>query len=185
MSRHTQTASHWGVYNVETSRDGSIGSVTPFACDQRNDYLKRNAADKSNRGGEFFGPVIWEAALTPIEQELRRVRAGFGNESFYGGSYGWASAGRLHHLPSVLKRFLELIGGYVDKLSNHSFGAAAGIVPQVLRRSDAFALVTLWPEVAAHTKLVAMSGGILRTRRSTRVVQHCTTLQLGRSTHES
>jgi hypothetical protein len=34
MSRYTQTASHWGVSNVETFRDGSIGSATPFIFDQ-------------------------------------------------------------------------------------------------------------------------------------------------------
>jgi biotin/methionine sulfoxide reductase len=183
MARMTQTASHWGVYNVETSEQGAIERVLPFAHDRwppslidalpeivrsplridqpyiRKSYLEGCSSRPHNRGGEPFVAVDWGTALDLIEKELRRVKAKFGNQAIYGGSYGWASAGRLHHSPSVLKRFLGLFGGYVDKLGNHSFGAALGIMPYVLGRQDVPALVTPWSEIIANTKLVVMFGG--------------------------
>jgi biotin/methionine sulfoxide reductase len=183
MKTTTQTASHWGVYGVETTDGGDIVGVSPFAHDPwpprlieslpemvrsdlridrphvREGYLRHRGAGPHNRGGEPFVPVDWKTALDLIEQELLRVKTEFGNEAIYGGSYGWASAGRLHHSPSVLKRFLGLFGGYVDKLGNHSFGAALGIMPYVLGRADVPAMVTPWPEIVANSKLVVMFGG--------------------------
>jgi biotin/methionine sulfoxide reductase len=111
------------------------------------------------RGGEPFVPVSWDEALDLIAGELQRIRDKYGNESIYGGSYGWASAGRLHHSPSVLKRFLGLFGGYTDKRGNHSFGAALHITPYVIGRSDITELVVSWADVVAHTTLVVMFGG--------------------------
>jgi biotin/methionine sulfoxide reductase len=183
VTKITQTASHWGVYSVETTEHGAIGRVLPFAQDRsppslihglpeivrsplridqpyvRRGYLERSSSAPHNRGGEPFVPVHWDTALDLVEAELRRVKDEFGNEAIYGGSYGWASAGRLHHSPSVLKRFLGLFGGYVDKLGNHSFGAALGIMPYVLGRPDVPALVAPWSEIVANTKLFVMFGG--------------------------
>ncbi len=104
-------------------------------------------------------PASWEQALSLAAEALAGVKAEHGNEAIYGGSYGWASAGRLHHGPSVLKRFLGLHGGYVDKRGNHSFGAALGIMPYILGRSDITQLVPSWPEVAGSTQLMVMFGG--------------------------
>ena len=103
--------------------------------------------------------VTWKTALDLVEQALRATKENFGNEAIYGGSYGWASAGRLHHAPSLLKRFLGLHGGYVDKSGNHSFGAALGIVPHVLGRSDITSLVTPWDTLVGHSDLIVLFGG--------------------------
>ena len=46
------------------------------------------------RGDEPFVPVSWDIALGLLSGELRRVYRGHGAEAVYGGSYGWASAGR-------------------------------------------------------------------------------------------
>ena len=115
----TQTASHWGVYNVETDEAGAILNVHPFEGDRepsvlirglqsmvrsslridqpyvRQGYL-RNPGSKGphNRGGEPFVPVSWDRALDLVADEFRRVKTEHGNEAIYGGSYGWASAGR-------------------------------------------------------------------------------------------
>ena len=181
-NRFTQTASHWGVYNVETDECGDIVGGSPFEGDShppaylfglpeivrgtlridqpyiREGYLR--AREKSrNRGGDSFVPVSWDHALRVVAEALSRVKSEFGNEAIYGGSYGWASAGRLHHGPSVLKRFLGLHGGYVDKRGNHSFGAALGIMPYVIGRSDITEQVASWPEVISSTKLMVMFGG--------------------------
>ena len=178
-----QTASHWGVYSVRTDRDGAIVDTAPFARDRnptplmnglpgivrdslridqpyiREGFLRRRASAKGERGAESFVAVGWDAALEIVESELRRVKAEHGNEAIYGGSYGWASAGRLHHAPSVLKRFLGLHGGYVDKLGNHSYGAALHIMPYVLGRGDIAHLTVPWPSIVENTRLVVMFGG--------------------------
>lgn len=180
--RFVQTASHWGVYNVETDLTGEIRGVSPFKADPypatylqslaelvrsplridqpyvREGFLRGKQGTR-NRGGDRFVPVTWDHALRLVAEELRRVKADFGCEAIYGGSYGWASAGRLHHGPSVLKRLLGLHGGYVDKRGNHSFGAALGIMPYVLGRSDITDLCLSWDEVVSSTELVVLFGG--------------------------
>ena len=61
---------------------------------------------------------------TPWPRRLRGCASGFGNTAILGGSYGWSSAGRVHHARSLLRRFLFLGGGCVDQVGNYSFGAA-------------------------------------------------------------
>ncbi|TCK33387.1 biotin/methionine sulfoxide reductase [Paraburkholderia sp. BL8N3] len=177
-----QTASHWGVYNVDLA-DGEIVGVHPFAQDPeppallqalpemvrsplridqphvRAGYLRNRESSREGRGAEPFVPVKWDTAIQLIEEGLRKVRSEFGNEAIYGGSYGWASAGRLHHSPSVLKRFLGLFGGYVDKRGNHSFGAAMHIAPYVVGAADVRSLVMPWSAIVENTELVVMFGG--------------------------
>jgi biotin/methionine sulfoxide reductase len=182
MKKMTQTASHWGVFNVETA-NGEILGTTLFSRDTRpasyvgslpetvrhelrierlhvrESYLRHREKAPRNRGSEAFVPVSWEVALDLIEDELRRVKDRYGNEAIYGGSYGWASAGRLHHSPSVLKRFLGLRGGYVDKAGNHSFGAARHIMPYVIGDGDIPSQSVPFAEMIEHTKLFIMFGG--------------------------
>ncbi|RJQ67524.1 Asp-tRNA(Asn)/Glu-tRNA(Gln) amidotransferase GatCAB subunit C [Pseudonocardiaceae bacterium YIM PH 21723] len=183
MSKFTQTASHWGVYRVETDEAGGILSTTgvPFDADPspiqaslpavvrdplridrpyvREGYLRSRGASRADRGAEPFVPVDWDTALDLVTEALQDTRQRLGNESIYGGSYGWASAGRLHHTQSTMKRFLGLFGGFVDRIGNHSFGAALGIMPYVLGRSDIYGLAVRWPEVVAHTRLMVLIGG--------------------------
>src|SRR5262249_31681626 len=125
----------------------------------REGFLRARGLSRQQRGAEAFVPVGWDQALDLVATEIRRVKAEFGNESIYGGSYGWASAGRFHHSPSVLKRFLGLAGGYVDKLGNHSFGAALHIMPYVIGRSDIAHQATPWPLIIENTRLMVMFGG--------------------------
>jgi biotin/methionine sulfoxide reductase len=182
-SKITQTASHWGVYRVATSASGQLLETIPLARDPdppsmlcglpeiarselrigephvREGYLRRREKSRQQRGADPFVAVGWDTALDLVESELRRVRERYGNAAIYGGSYGWASAGRLHHSPSVLKRFLGLHGGYVDKLGNHSFGAALHIMPHVIGRADIPHLAVPWPAIVDHTRLVVMFGG--------------------------
>ena len=183
-TRSTQTASHWGVYRVVTDRDtGEVVSTdgVPFDRDPspiqaalpevvrdrmridqpyvREGYLRSGAAGRRRRGGEGLVPVSWDQALDLVCTALLEARERGGNESIDGGSYGWASAGRLHHSPSVLKRFLGLFGGYTDKSGNHSFGAALGVMPYILGRTDITRLVVPWPELVAGTRLLVMFGG--------------------------
>jgi biotin/methionine sulfoxide reductase len=183
MTTSRQTASHWGVYNVVVDASGAIETSTPHARDAnpgafhaalpelvrsplridkpyvRESFLRERGKSRDRRGRDAFVELSWTAALALVKDEILRVKDSFGNEAIYGGSYGWASAGRLHHSPSVLKRFLGLNGGYVDKLGNHSFGAALHIAPYVIGRSDISKLSMAWPLIVANTRLIVMFGG--------------------------
>ena len=180
----TQTASHWGVYRVETDdATNEIVATTGVAYDPdpspiqaslpevvrhrtridrpyvREGYLRSRGASRADRGAESFVAISWDRAVALVTEALLDARERHGNESIYGGSYGWASAGRFHHAPSVLKRFLGLFGGYTDKSGNHSFGAALGVMPYILGHTDITGLVVRWPELVAHTRLLVMFGG--------------------------
>src|SRR5438093_11499013 len=119
--RWVQTASHWGVYDVQTV-DGIVHGARAAAWDEdpspimhglpavvqgslrvREPYVRRGylrhgpGKTSSDRGRDSYVRVSWDRALDLIQNEINRIKADFGNESIYGGSYGWASAGRLHH----------------------------------------------------------------------------------------
>src|SRR5262245_36438084 len=122
--RLVRTASHWGAFWAKV-RDGRVVGAEPFEKDEnpsplahsqaaavydksridrphvRKGFLDHGAASgRSRRGAEPFVPVDWEAALALTASELARVKAAHGNASIFAGSYGWSSAGRLHHAKS-------------------------------------------------------------------------------------
>jgi biotin/methionine sulfoxide reductase len=178
-----QTASHWGVAELTFDAAGGIDAVLPSPLDPnpspliaglpevvrgalridcpyvRESYLRHGPRRASPRGSDGYVAVSWGTALDLVERAMRDTKERFGNEAIYGGSYGWASAGRLHHAPSLLKRFLGLYGGFVDKSGNHSFGAALGIMPYILGRSDITSLVTCWDTLIGHCDLIVLFGG--------------------------
>ncbi len=183
VSSFIQTASHWGVYDVALDADGGA-RVRAAALDPapsrlihglpaivrgalriarpavREGYLRRGpGATSADRGRERFVEVSWDEALDLVAAELRRVRGEHGHEAVYGGSYGWASAGRMHNAPLLVKRFLGLGGGFTDKLGNHSFGAAMTIMPYVVGRGDVPNLASDWRAIVGHTELFVMFGG--------------------------
>ena len=89
------------------------------------------------------------------------MRAEHGNESIYGGSYGWASAGRFHHAQSQLHRFLNCIGGYTASVNSYSLGASEVILPHVVgRRHEVLRRATTWKAILEHTELVVAFGGM-------------------------
>ena len=92
----------------------------------------------------------------------QEVVGDFGNEAIYAGSYGWASAGRFHHAPTQLHRFMNAIGGYTRSVNTYSLAAAEVILPHVLgmgwwrfQKSH-----TSWDVIAGDTELVVAFGGI-------------------------
>ncbi|MGE0802985.1 MAG: molybdopterin-dependent oxidoreductase [Lautropia sp.] len=180
VTRHT--ASHWGTYRI-TVRDGDIVSVHPGDEDTcaspmiaslpaivrsplriarpaiRAGWLRDRAEARHLRGRDDFIEVSWDHALDLVAAEMTRVRQAHGPASIYGGSLGWASAGRLHHAPSLLKRFLNLGGGFTDKIGNYSFGAAMALLPHVIGHGDVTATLSSWSTVVESTRLLVMFGG--------------------------
>lgn len=185
-SKTLQTSLHWGAYQVEV-RAGRIVATRPLPDDPdpspigqsipdaihhacrvkqplvRQGWLERGPeSHRGGRGTESFIPLSWEEALDLVAGELRRIQKSSGNSSIFGGSYGWASAGRFHHAQSQLHRFLNQLGGYVRSVNTYSFAAAEVIVPHIFGynwgtiRSE----TTSWPVIAERTELIVGFGGI-------------------------
>ena len=180
------TSTHWGNFDVET-RDGRIAAIHPAGTTPsprrsasrllaaqdagcriprpciRAGWLKRpGRSDGGKRGVEPFVAVPWDEALDMAADALRRVVAEHGNEAIFGGSYGWASAGRFHHSQSQLHRFLNQLGGYTYSVQSYSTGTAQVIIPHVLGVAS-YKLMDEAPtieDVLEHTRLVVSFGGI-------------------------
>src|SRR5690349_16514815 len=109
---------HWGTYRTVVE-GGRLVRLDPFAADPhpspigaglvdavyapcripqphvRRGYLEHGPRVADNaRGREEMVPVSWDQALDLAAKALRDTREQHGNEAIYGGSYGWASAGR-------------------------------------------------------------------------------------------
>ena len=89
------------------------------------------------RGEDSFVELAWPEALDLVAGELDRVRKSYGNRAIFGGSYGWSSAGRLHHARTLLRQFLNTIGGFTDQTTNYSYGAGMVLLPRIIGRHDA------------------------------------------------
>jgi biotin/methionine sulfoxide reductase len=113
------------------------------------------------RGLDRFVEVSWDVAIECLAGELRRVIERFGNAAIFGGSYGWASAGRFHHAQSQLHRFLNCVGGYVRSRDSYSYGAANVVMPHVVGPMDALLDThTDWSILEEHTDLFISFGGL-------------------------
>ena len=62
----------------------------------RRSWLEDGPGPRSRNRDDEFVAVGWDRAIELVANELDRVRTLHGNEAIYGGSYGWASAGRFH-----------------------------------------------------------------------------------------
>jgi biotin/methionine sulfoxide reductase len=183
--RLVRTASHWGAFWAKV-QDGRVVGVQPFEKDEhpsplaqsqvqavydasridrphvRKGFLDHGTkSDRSRRGAEPFVAVDWETALALAAGELGRVKSTFGNASIFAGSYGWSSAGRLHHAKSLLHRFTNLFGGATLQVDTYSNAAGSVITPHVL--GDATAITgpgTTWNSIAANTRLIVSFGGM-------------------------
>ena len=178
------TTSHWGAFNVFVENDKII-NTEPFHADPappnisqlvpnavhhskrvdqpyvRKGWLKKNTT--SARGNDEYVPLSWEDAIELAANELIRVKNDFGNEAIFGGSYGWASAGRFHHSQSQLHRFLNSIGGYVSSYASYSTGAAQAIIPHVLGlnfHKVTWGEINSWKLIKKHTDNLIIFGGI-------------------------
>ena len=113
------------------------------------------------RGDEPFVPVSWDTALDLLSGELRRVYRDHGAEAVYGGSYGWASAGRFHHAQSQVHRFLNCLGGYVRHVNSYSLGTSTVLLPYVIADVNVLQThATAKSVIAEHSELVVAFGGL-------------------------
>ena len=178
------TTSHWGALHVFVENDKII-KTEPFDADpapsqisklvpaavhhpKRIDqpYVRKGWIDKNAdklRGDDEFIPMTWEGALDLAANEILRIKTNYGNGAIFGGSYGWASAGRFHHSQSQVHRFLNAIGGYVSSYASYSTGAAQAIIPHVLGLNFhklQWGSTNSWSLISKHTDNLIIFGGI-------------------------
>lgn len=176
--------SHWGAYLAEITENEVVG-VVPHPLDPdpspllgnipgsttspariarpavRKSWLENGPGSTDKRGVDPFVEVEWDRALDLLAMELDRVATTHGPASIYGGSYGWASAGRFHHAQSHLRRFLNLLGGYTASVNSYSLGASPVILKHVLGRGvNPFQFATNWRQIIDNAELVVAFGGL-------------------------
>ena len=177
--------SHWGAYSILVENNEIVG-IEPFEHDPapspiidsvrewarsdrritqpmvRAGWLEnREKSDRSKRGEDKFIPVSWETVTSLVAEEIQRVSSDHGNEAIFAGSYGWTSCGRLHHAPSLLKRMLNLVGGYTGHVDTYSIAAGPTILKHVL--GDAAACsgdASTFDTIVEHTQTLLVLGGL-------------------------
>ena len=136
----------------------------------RRGWLDGGPGPSTRRGADEFIAVSWDELTELLADELRRIVDTHGNEAIYGGSYGWASAGRFHHAQSQVHRFLKLLGGYTFSRHSYSLGATGVIMPRVVGTHDGlFQRSTAWPVIAENTELLVW----FRRRRREELRSQC------------
>ncbi|MGV0742325.1 molybdopterin guanine dinucleotide-containing S/N-oxide reductase [Mycolicibacterium sp. XJ870] len=184
MPQFPTSLAHWGAFSADVAA-GDIASVTPLAGDAdpspllgnlpgsirhrsritgpavRRGWLRDGPGPSADRGADEYVAVSWDELTELLATELRRVVDTYGNEAIYGGSYGWASAGRFHHAQSQVHRFLKMLGGYTFSRHSYSLGATGAIMPRVVgTHDDLFKRSTQWDVIVEHTDLLVCFGGI-------------------------
>lgn len=185
MEQRFPQLAHWGAYTAVVE-DGRLVRCEPFAADPdpspmldsiapmvysdkrirkpaiRRSWLNaRESSERALRGRDSFVEVGWDEALDLVAGEVRRVRAEHGASGLFAGSYGWSSAGRLHHARSLVRRFYFSGGGAVDQVGNYSWGAAQFLLPYVVGSHETLTgRVTAWPSIIADTQLFVAFGGL-------------------------
>ncbi|MCD2108706.1 molybdopterin guanine dinucleotide-containing S/N-oxide reductase [Rhodococcus erythropolis] len=176
--------SHWGMFTAE-SVAGEVTAVHPYEGDSnpspmlgnlagsvrsrarvsgpavRRGWLENGPGPSDQRGADEFVSVSWDELTELLSRELRRVVDTHGNNAIFGGSYGWASAGRFHHAQSQVHRFLNQLGGYTKSVHSYSLGATGVIMPRVVGTHwKIFARSTSWDVIAKHSDLLVSFGGV-------------------------
>ncbi len=174
---------HWGAFSVRSYR-GDI-KIVPHPRDPdpspllenipaaiahrariarpvvRRGWLDHGPGPDRQRGRDEFVEVSWPRALDLASAEIRRVYAQSGPRGVFGGSYGWASAGRFHDAQHQIHRFLNLAGGYVRSVNSYSSGAATVILPHIVGSQGIVAGNNVsWDEMVAESALVLAFGGM-------------------------
>lgn len=195
--------SHWGAYTILVQDGKLIGieaapddpdpspvihSVKQWAEPDlrvlkpmvRRGWLeKREKSNRALRGAEPFVAVRWDEAIDLVAGEINRIRADFGNAAIFAGSYGWTSAGRFHHAATLLKRMLNLVGGFTNHVDTYSIAAGPVILRHVLGSDEAcYGQGSTLDTVVEHTQTLVVFGSIApRTAQSEAgsVAQHLIT----------
>ena len=176
--------SHWGVFSARL-QDGKLevrpdpedpdpsGIIENFPAALhhqarivqpmvRRGWLERGPGPDHRRGRDDYVARSWDAVLDRLGAELARVRDAYGPSAVFGGSYGWASAGRFHHAQGQIHRFLNTaLGGYLRSVNSYSSGASSVLMPYILANyEDITKRNVTWEQIVAHSDVVLAFGGM-------------------------
>ncbi|MCB2100311.1 MAG: trimethylamine-N-oxide reductase TorA [Rhodobacterales bacterium] len=176
------TGSHWGAFKAKVE-DGKWVAVTPWEGDPhpshqlpgimdsvysptrirypmvRKAFLKDGPkADPATRGTDDFVRVTWDQALDLVVKELKRVEETYGPAGTFAGSYGWKSPGKLHNCQNLMRRMMNLKGGFVNSSGDYSTGASQIVMPHVMGTLEVYEQQTVWPVVVDNTELLVFWG---------------------------
>lgn len=184
MSDHKTHSAHWGSFKAKW--DGEHLNILPHPADPepspilgnltnvlrhkarvlkpavRKSWLERGARSGIRNLSDTFVEMDWDEVLPLVAQTLADVRDQYGADKVFGGSYGWSSAGRFHHVQSQVHRFLNMaIGGYVRSVNSYSAGASSVILPHVMGPFEELSRRNVtWEQVVEHTDIVLAFGGM-------------------------
>lgn len=176
------SGSHWGVFRGQV-QGGRLEKLIPWEKDPnptvmlegvldsiysptrikypmvRRAWLEQGpGADPEGRGSGDFVRVSWEKAIELVANELVRVRTKYGQNSIFGGSYGWNSVGKLHNCRTLLRRMLKYNGGFVRATGDYSTGAAQVILPHVVGSIEVYEQMTSYKSLAENTEIMVYWG---------------------------
>lgn len=183
MIRRVPHCSHWGAYTLLVE-NGQIVGVEPFAHDPapspvihsitewtkpdrrilrpmvRESWLASRER-RDGRGNDRFVAVPWDEALDLVSGEIDRVARDHGNDAIFAGSYGWTSCGRFHHASSLLKRMLNLVGGFTGHVDTYSIAAGPVILRHVLGEDSACdGQANTLDTIAKHSDTLVVFGAL-------------------------
>ncbi len=182
--RYVSHSAHWGAFSA--AWDGNVLDIVPHPDDRepspilgnfrnvlrhparilrpavRRSWLERGPGPGPRPLDDEFVEMDWDRVSALAAGELARVSAEHGPEAVYGGSYGWASAGRFHHALSQVHRFLNVaLGGFVRSVHSYSAGASSVIIPRVMGQFESVTRRNVtWAQIEAHTDMVVAFGGM-------------------------
>ncbi len=180
MIRRIPHCCHWGAFSAIVDGDAIVGiephpidpapshmlAALPDLMDARvridRPYVREGwlrSRERSGRGSDRMVAVSWDQALDLVASEIDRVRTTYSNDAIFAGSYGWTSAGRLHHAQSVLKRLMNCVGGYTAHVDTYSVGAGAVIARHVLG-TDGYGQPNLMETMAENAELLIVCGAL-------------------------
>lgn len=151
------------------------------------DQPSRDQPSRDRSYSDRFIPIEWPRAISMLGDELQRVYSTHGAASVYGGSYGWASAGRFHHCQSQLHRFLNCLGGFTSSVNSYSYGTSEVLLPHIVGSADLIMRgATSWQSIAGNTDLVVAFGGLPRKNAAATAggVRHHSTSSWLKTAHE-
>ena len=180
----TPHTSHWGVFSARM-KDGELevrqhpGDPDPNEIIQnfpaalrhrariaqpmvRRGWLENGPGPDDRRGRDAYVPLSWDETFDLLGGELKRIRDDHGPAAVFGGSYGWASAGRFHHAQSQIHRFLNTaMGGYLRSINTYSSGASQPLTPHIIGDyEDLTKRNVSWEQIAEHSEIVIAFGGM-------------------------
>ena len=139
------------------------------------DRLKTPLIRTGPRGSGEYREATWEEALDYVSSKLTSIKNVYGPQSILHLGGSGSTRGSLHNTNRLTKRFLSLFGGYTERWSSYSVGAATFVTPYLLgtyetgidsATLESSKLIILWGANPSDLKIECGLENRLREARS-------------------